>query len=251
MNAMYIDTHCHIHSKDYTLGAEEVYTKALQAGVIKMINVGTDFADSVRAVEWAHTHDASWATIGVHPHEAKHGIDGLRALITREKVVAVGEIGLDYYYHHSDTQAQIKVLEQQIELALQYDLPIIFHVRDAFDDFWPVFHNFRGIKGVLHSFTDTMLNAEKALAEGLYIGVNGISTFTKDAAQQEVYRTLPLEKIILETDAPYLTPVPYRGRVNEPAFVKEVAKHLSQEQSTPVEKIASHTTHNATHLFQI
>lgn len=247
---MFIDTHCHIHSENY-LYSEEAYKRAINNSVEKMINVGTDISDSRRALDWAKTHKASWAAIGVHPHEAKYGVDGLKTMITEDKVIAIGEIGLDYYYHHSDKKAQTQVLEQQIELALEYDLPIIFHIRDAFDDFWPIFYNFRGIKGVLHSFTDTKENADKALTEGLYIGVNGISTFTKDKAQQEVYRTLPLDKIILETDAPYLTPVPYRGRVNEPAYVKEVAEHLSQERSTPVEKVAIQTTHNATHLFQI
>lgn len=247
----FIDTHCHIHSNDYKLDSEQVYERAVEVGVSRMICVGTDVKDSRLAIEFAKKHDGVFAGVGVHPHEAKHGIDGLKNLINREKVVAIGEIGLDYFYKHSDRQTQIKVFEQQIQLVLDSDLPIIFHVREAYEDFWPVLANFSGVRGVLHSFTDSQANLEKALGKGFYIGVNGISTFTKDAGQQKMFANLPINKVILETDAPYLTPVHQRGKVNRPAFVVEVAQHLSTIWSTPIDTVASQTTDNATRLFNI
>ena len=246
-----IDTHCHIHSADYKLEAEEVYSRAIEAGVAKMICVGTDVGDSKLAVDFANNHKEVFASVGVHPHEAKHGIDGLKELVSQSKVIAIGEIGLDYFYEHSDRQTQMDIFEQQLQIAADSNLPVIFHVREAFDDFWPIVEKFPNIKGVLHSFTDSQENAEKAIEKGFLIGINGIATFTKDAAQQQVYASLPIDKIILETDSPYLTPVPYRGKLNEPVFVREVARYLSTVRSTSVDELALQTTRNATNLFHI
>lgn len=146
---------------------------------------------------------------------------------------------------------QIQALEAQIQLALDHNLPIIFHVREAFADFWPIFDNFRGIRGELHSFTDTQLNLDEGLKRGLYVGVNGISTFTKDPLQQAMFANIPLEKMLLETDAPFLTPTPFRGKVNEPAFVRNVAEHQAAVRELPLEQIAAATTANAHALFAL
>lgn len=246
-----IDTHCHIHSSDYKLDAEEVYKHALDGGVFKMICVGTSAEDSRLAVDFAVRHDGAFASVGVHPHEAKHGLKGIEGVLKERKVVAIGEIGLDYFYSHSEHDTQIAIFEQQLQLAQDNNLPAIFHVREAFDDFWPVLSNFSGIKGVLHSFTDSYENLEKALNLGLYIGVNGISTFTKDANQQAMFARIPLDSLLLETDSPYLTPKSRRGNVNEPVFVREVAEYISTAQSTPVDELATRTTRNATNLFHI
>ncbi len=250
-----IDTHCHIHSSDYPLDAEQVYATAIAGGVNKMICVGTDVADSQLAAQWAVAHDSSWASCGVHPHEANKGIIGIESLLKTpdlaQKIVAIGEIGLDYHYLHSPKAAQIAALEAQLQLAQDYNLPAIFHVREAYDDFWAVFSHFQGVKGVLHSFSDTSMTLKKALAHGLYIGVNGIATFTKDEKQTALYASLPLEKLLLETDAPYLTPAPHRGKVNEPAYVRLVAECLSGLQSASISLISQHSSHNATILFHI
>lgn len=227
-----------------------------------MVLVGTSQADSKEAVEFAAAHDGTWAAVGVHPHEAKDGWDGLPELANSKgsKVVAIGEIGLDYHYSHSPKAVQIEALEAQIDIALRANLPIIFHVRDAssaerrtsvWNDFWPIFDNFSGVRGVLHSFTDTVDNLEKGMSRGLYVGVNGISTFTKDPAQQEMYKNIPLKRMLLETDAPFLTPSPLRGKVNEPAFVREVAKHQAEVKSLPLEVIIATTTANAEALFTL
>jgi len=249
-----VDTHCHIHEPDYPLSASDVLEGAKKAGVEQMICVGTSEQSSKQAVEFANANDGVFASIGVHPHDAKDGWKDLansQRLDSNSKIVAVGEIGLDFYYDNSPREVQTKVLREQIEFALSLDLPIIFHVRDAFDEFWKVFDSYQGIRGEIHSFTDDAKNLEKALDRGLYIGINGISTFTKDDAQVNTYKSVPLDKILLETDSPFLTPVPFRGKVNQPAFVKQVAEHHAKLKGISLEELATATTLNAQALFAL
>jgi TatD DNase family protein len=246
---MLIDTHCHIHEPNYPLDIGDTLTRARHAGVNQLICVGTSQQSSREAVGFAAQHEHIFASIGVHPHETKDGWEEIIGLAP--KAVAVGEIGLDYFYTHSPREIQIQALEAQIQLALDHELPIIFHVREAFDDFWPIFDNFHGIRGELHSFTDTQLNLDEGLKRDLYVGVNGISTFTKDPIQRAMFATIPLEKLLLETDAPFLTPVPFRGKVNEPAFVRNVAEHQAVIRELPLEQIAAVTTANARALFAL
>jgi len=248
---MLVDTHCHIHEPDYPLEIGQVLKRAHEVGVEKMICVGTDVESSRQAIECAARHEGIFASIGVHPHDTKDGWDGLAKLVGAKKLVAVGEIGLDYFYTHSPRNVQIQALEQQIDLALKHDLPIIFHVRDAFDDFWSVFDNFHGLRGELHSFTDTTQHMEEALKRGLFIGANGISTFTKNEEQKAMYAAIPTDHLLLETDAPFLTPVPLRGKVNEPAFVEKIAEHHAKIRGIPVQEIAAATTANANALFAL
>ena len=246
-----VDTHCHIHEADYPLDREQTLQAAIEAGVTKVLVVGTDMKSSVDAVKFAREHENVWAIVGVHPHEAKHGIDGLAELATEPKVVGIGEIGLDYYYNHSPREMQIEILNQQLEIALKHNLPISFHVREAFDDFWPIFDNFHGIRGVLHSFTDSISNMGKGLERGLLIGVNGIATFNKDLEQAKMYKSIPLERMVLETDAPFLAPKPYRGKTNQPAFVRNIAEFLASDRGDDLNEIAISTTKNAETTFQI
>ena len=266
----FVDTHCHIQSVGQSQGErstrelwaksgetsiEQVIDAARVAGVSQMICVGCDVPDSELAVTQAQSHEGIYASIGIHPHEAqvyetdKTALSRFSALAEKPKVVAVGECGLDYFYTHSPREAQIAILEYQLDLATRHDLPVIFHVREAFDDFWPIFGNFKGLKGVLHSFTDSATNMQKAVDTGLYIGVNGIATFAKSDAQQAMYRAIPLERLVLETDAPFLTPVPHRGKVCEPKHVIHTAEFLSGLRGESLETLASETTHNARSLF--
>lgn len=247
---MLIDTHCHIHDPNYPLPVDEVLQRAREAGVEKMICVGTDVENSRQAVVFAAQYDYLYAAVGVHPHDAANGIEGISDLAAGE-VVAIGEIGLDYYYNNSPRQAQITALEAQLHIARNRNLPVIFHVRSAFDDFWPVFENFRGIRGVLHSFTDTADTLQRALRHDLYIGVNGISTFTKDVAQQKMFQSIPFERLMFETDAPFLTPAPFRGKMNEPSMVREVAMQYAAARQVSLDEVAHHTTYNAMQLFGI
>lgn len=248
---MLIDTHCHIHESNYPLDIGDVMARARHHGVNQMICIGTNEQSSKEAVEFAHNHEHVYAAIGVHPHDTKDGYDKIIDLFDDHNVVAVGEIGLDYFYTHSPREVQIQALEAQMQLALDHGKPIVFHVREAFDDFWPIFDNFSSVRGELHSFTDTKEQLERALTRGLYIGVNGISTFTKDEAQKEMFASIPLERLLLETDAPFLTPVPFRGKVNEPAFVRSVAEHHAKIRGLSLDDIAAATTANATALFAL
>lgn len=247
---MFTDTHCHIHEADYP-DAAGALERARVAGVEMLICVGTDNTTSLEAAEFAKNHQNVWASVGVHPHEAKDGWGTVTELVKHKspKIIAIGEIGLDYFYTHSPREVQIKAFEAQLQLAVDLKLPVIFHVREAFDDFWPIFHNFSGLTGVLHSFTDTLNNMEKGLDEGLYIGINGISTFARD--KQMIWDAIPLEKMLLETDAPFLTPVPYRGKVNEPAFVRNVAEYHANRRGVELEHLARVTSANASKLFSI
>ncbi len=279
-----IDTHCHIHEASYSLDSNEVIRRARYASVDKMICVGTDQSSSREAVAFVAGRDELFASVGVHPHEAKEGWDEIAELlfssqlhsgrsrdgfagtadirsssqnevgsltVRPDKIVAVGEIGLDYFYTHSPKQTQAQALEAQIDMALQANVPIIFHVRDAFDDFWPIFDNFHGIRGELHSFTDTTRQLEEGLKRGLYVGVNGISTFTKDKAQRTMFAAVPLERMLLETDAPFLTPAPLRGKVNEPAYVRHVAEFHAAQRGISLDELAMITTKNASLLFDL
>ncbi len=250
-----IDSHCHIHDTEFFIDDERqtVYERAA-AKDIGMIVVGTDERSSAQAVEFASARDSVWAAVGVHPHEARLGWSGIAELVKsnhESKVVAIGEIGLDYFYNHSPKKDQQKALEEQLQLAVDYDLPVSFHVRDAFDNFWPIFDNFSGLRGVLHSFTDTRANAEKGMERGLYIGINGIATFTKDVDQARLYSELPLENILLETDSPFLTPKPLRGKVNEVGYVELVAQWIANERGVPFELVAKTTSRNTRELFSI
>lgn len=248
---MLVDTHCHIHEADYPLPVADVLQRAQDAGVGNMILVGTSEKSSADAIKVASQHDNLYASVGVHPHDTKDGYDKIAELASQLKVVAVGEIGLDYFYDHSPRETQIAALESQIQTALDHNLPIIFHVREAFVDFWPVFDNFHGIRGELHSFTDSQVNLDKAFERGLYVGVNGISTFTKDPVQQQLYAGISLEKMLLETDAPFLTPAPHRGTINEPAFVRNVAEFHANIRGISLDDVARATTANARELFRL
>ena len=249
-----IDSHCHIHDTEFFGDQRQaVYERAVSAGV-GIVTVGTDERSSAEAVEFSAGKDGLWVAVGVHPHDAKLGWGAIEPLVKSDsagKIVAVGEIGLDYFYNHSPRQVQIEALEFQLQLAVDHNLPISFHVRDAFDDFWPVFDNFRGVRGVLHSFTDTEQNAERGMSRGLYIGVNGISTFTKDSKQQEMYSRLPLAKILLETDAPFLTPAPLRGKMNEAGYVELVARHVAGQRNISLDEVMHTTLQTTRQLFKI
>ena len=265
-----IDTHCHVHEIEASLtpvhdkwfadGAERTADSILAAaqgsGVDRIIVIGTSLADSELAVGFAQAYDNVWASIGIHPHEAKDHRSAAQkkrfeALASQPKVVAVGECGLDYFYDLSPHGAQAELLRFQIEVALTHNLPLSFHVRDAFEDFWPLFESYQNVRGVLHSFTDSQANMLHAIDQGLYIGVNGIATFPSSAAQHVIYRTIPQQRLLLETDAPFLTPVPFRGKVCEPKHVADTAEFLARLRGESLEELAAATTANAEALFTL
>ncbi|NCU38272.1 TatD family deoxyribonuclease [Candidatus Saccharibacteria bacterium] len=249
-----IDSHCHLHDSEFFGdNREEIYATTIQSNVA-MICVGTNIRSSKEAVEFCATHDKCYAVVGVHPHDAKTAdIAQLRLLVeqNRQQIVGIGEIGLDYYYTHSPRSTQQNILRQQLQLAREFNLPVSFHIRDGFEDFWPIYDEFLDVPGVMHSFTDTQANLDEGFRRGLYVGINGISTFTKDQGQQQLYVQVPLEKMLIETDAPYLTPKPFRGKMNIPAYVVEIARHQAMLKGVPLEDVIRITTDNARRLFNL
>ncbi len=253
----FVDTHCHVQFADYPLDPDVVIAAATAEGVSRMIAVGCTLPDSQAAVEFAAQRGNIWASIGLHPHEGAryvhdhHALQQFRDLATKPKVVAIGETGLDYYYENSPKEDQKKLLRFQLDLALEHDLPLIFHVRDAFADFWPIIDEYKGVRGVIHSFSASKVDLEQILARGLYVGLNGIMTFTKRSEQLEAAQAVPLQKLLLETDAPFLTPVPFRGKIGEPKYVRTVAEFLANLRGEELEELARQTTANARELFKL
>ncbi len=257
------DTHCHIQFGDYPLDPDQIIADARAAGVDRLLCVGCTLEDSQSGVEFVQNRKNCWATIGLHPHEASiyagntQALHDFEALATRPKVVAIGECGLDYYYHHSSRKQQREVFEFQLHLAQKYDLPLIFHVRgdkdpsdpSAFDDFLAILSQFEGIRGVVHSFSANTAILDKLLQKGLYIGLNGIMTFTKDPEQLAAAKAIPLSKLLLETDAPFLTPAPHRGTICQPKHVVVTAEFLSDLRHETLEELSAATSRNATALF--
>jgi len=254
-----IDTHTHIHFDNYGLDSEEVLISANKANVAGLIAVACDLETSRAGLDFALTHQNVWSTVGVHPHEADQFLADsanerhLKDLLDNKisKLVAIGECGLDYFYDHSSKESQIKLLEMHLQLASEYAVPVSFHVRDAHSDFWPVLDNFRGVRGVLHSFSATKKELAEALKRELYIGLNGIMTFTKDESQLEAAKMVPKDKLLLETDAPYLSPKPFRGKICKPEYMVKTAEFLSDIRGEDIEALATYTGKNAKTLFGI
>jgi TatD DNase family protein len=253
------DTHAHLHDEVFTLDKNESLKKATLAGVDKIISIGTDARLSNLAIEFAKEHPNVWASVGLHPHEAKHlksqKIE-LEQLIKKEKVVAIGECGIDYFYNHSNRDEQFLALRTQLDWASKTSLPVVLHVRssqdnpkDAFTDLWKIWDGFDNLRGVVHSFSSTLENMQSALDRGLYIAINGIMTFSNDPEHYEVIKKIPLNKMLLESDAPFLTPLPNRGKINEPKYVRDTANYIAEVRKINIEDLANATTANAENLF--
>lgn len=260
-----VDTHCHIHDAEYNYDIPAILRNAKEAGVTSLICIGTSALDSQRAVRFVEDKPGLYAAVGLHPHDAKLGEDDfeiLTTLVSDPKVVAIGEFGLDYYYGNSPKEDQLKALRYQLELAISSGKPCVFHIREsygepvgipgsAFADFFKVFDEYTGVRGVVHSFSSTRSDLAECLKRGLYISLNGIMTFSKEEKQLEAARAVPLDKLLLETDSPFLTPTPKRGTINEPANVRLVAEFLSRLRGESITTLAETTTGNARTLFGI
>lgn len=239
---MLIDTHCHLHDREFFTSeqAEEMLKRAREKNVKKIICIGTNPEDSMAACDFASTHDDVYWTYGTHPSE----VNDKNLFKIDNELVAIGEVGLDYHYERYDREKQIELFEQMLQLALDNDLPVSFHMREAFDDFFGVIANFPRIKGVIHSFSDNKKNLQRILENtDFYVGVNGMATYS-------TLPTPPLERILLETDAPFLTPVPFRGIINECGYIYEIAKWLSDKLAVDFDQVEKETTKNAEKLFK-
>ena len=241
----WFDNHCHLSEN-----AEEEILKARKALVAGFINVGTDFETSSEAIEKAKILPDVWATAGVHPHEARKGIDGIEDLLEDSNVVAVGEAGLDYHYDHSPREDQKKVFAQQIELANKSGLPLVIHTREAWEDTFKILDSEGVPKSIVfHCFTGGTIEAKECLERGAYLSFSGIITFKKSEALRDAASECPLDRAMIEPDSPYLTTVPFRGKKNEPANVVLVGQELAYLQDKSPEEIALATTQNALDFY--
>jgi TatD DNase family protein len=254
---MLIDSHCHLDSDQFDEDREQVIDRAQAAGVTHLLAIGTGNGppDLEAAIRLADRYPFFYATVGVHPHDASKSTDkvlkNLSDLAQHKKVVAVGEIGLDYHYDFSPRETQLQVFISQINIAKSAQKPIVIHTREAWDDTISAlrahWNPARG--GIMHCFSGNPEQAQQALDLGFYLSFGGIVTFPKAIDIQESARLCPADRILIETDAPYLAPVPKRGKRNEPAFMVETAKKLASLRNVPVEEIAATTTANFHRLF--
>jgi TatD DNase family protein len=259
---MLIDSHCHNDSDSFDMDRDDVVQRAKDAGVAMMLNIGTGdpHADDYRkAVAVAEKYENVYASVGVHPHDAKLFDDAaenhLTELAKSEKVIAWGEIGLDFYYDHSPRDVQREVLRRQIRTARELDLPIIIHSRDADGETVEILteecagDNFRG--GIMHCFGGTASMAEALMQIGFLISFAGNVTFKKADNLRDAARVVPMDKLLIETDCPFLTPVPFRGKRNEPAFVEHTARFLADFYDVEFDTLAEQTTRNFLDFFRL
>lgn len=254
---MFFDSHAHLDDLKYNNDRHEMLLRAKDAGVSRIINVGYDIPSSKRSVDLAEAYDFIYAAVGVHPHDAAdagdNALDKLRELAGNPKVVAIGEIGLDYYRDLSPRDIQKQMFRNQIRLAAELGKPIIVHDRDAHGDVMAVLkeENAQEIGGVLHCFSGSVEMARECLKMGFYISIAGPVTFHNASKLQEVAAQVPLNRLLIETDSPYLTPEPFRGKRNESAYVVKVAEKIAALKNIPVEELAKAATDNTKRLFGI
>jgi TatD DNase family protein len=258
---MLIDTHSHIADIEFDSDRKEVIERALQAGVRKMLLIGTDLPSSQRAVELAEQHPFLWATVGLHPHESK-GMDdlllrSLAKLADHPKVVGWGETGLDYYYRHSTPEDQCRAFIEQIRIAKEKRLPLVIHTREAWKETFEILEreevgkHAEEVGAVFHCFTGDKGIAQRAVDLGFYLSFSGIVTFPKAAGIQEAAATVDFGRIVIETDAPYLSPQGFRGKRNEPALVRAIAEKIAELRNVSFETVSQITSQNADRLFNL
>lgn len=250
-----IDTHCHLDFPEFNRDREEVIVQAAEFGVDRMINIGTDAKTSRFSFSLANSYENIYCTVGVHPHDSKtltpEFIEEMETMAANPKVVGIGEIGLDYYRDLSPRHIQKEAFITQLDLAVKLGLPVVIHVREAMDDAMRVAAEYAGkVCGVFHCFPGTVEQAQHVIDLGFHISVNGVMTY-KNAKMAWVAAEVDLERILIETDCPYLTPVPHRGKRNVPAYVKHVCAKLAEVRSMDFEEVDKITTRNAEKLFRL
>ena len=254
---MLIDSHAHLEMPEFRKDLEEVIQRAEESGVEYIFTVGTEGRDWKRALEIARSHPKIFAILGVHPHNAKEIDDrtypALKELCLNEKVRAYGEIGLDFFRNLSPREIQIKRFREQIALARELRLPIVIHDREAHQETLEILKSEKAeiYGGIIHCFSGDYRMAKECLDMGFYISVPGTITFKNAEEFQEIVKKLPLESLLVETDAPFLSPVPFRGKRNEPGFIRYTAQRVADLKKVPFEKVAEVTTANALTVFKL
>lgn len=251
---MLVDTHCHLYFDELKNDIDGVLNRADELGVKRFICVGTNLTDSFKSFKLAQQYENIYATAGIHPHDAgsveNNYIERLRKLLENYKIVAVGEMGLDYFRNISNPDEQKQVFKKQLNLAQEINKPIVFHNRDADKDTIKILSDFSKVNGVAHCFSSSYDTAIKLIEMGFYISFSGNLTF-KNSHLPEVAKKLPLDRLLVETDSPFLSPMPFRGKTNEPSRVRYVAEKLAEIFNSNIEHIADVTTTNAKALFNL
>lgn len=249
-----IDTHIHLNLRQYNKDLKEVINRAIEAGVNKIICIGMDYKTGLRALEIAEKYNIIYPTIGIHPTSVKDmyegELDDIYDLLKRDDIVGVGECGIDLYWDKSNLDKQIEVFQKHIEWSIELDLPLVIHLRNSFEEAYEVMLPYKGkIKGVAHCFSGTYEEMMKLIDLGLYIGVDGPITFSKSYELRGLIKRVPKNRLVIETDGPYLTPSPYRGKRNEPAYLKYIAEEVAKVWEMDLEDAIKITSHNAQNLF--
>ncbi|MFZ5752851.1 MAG: TatD family hydrolase [Bacillota bacterium] len=254
---MLFDTHAHLDDKQFAQDREEVIQRAKDGGVELIVNVGYNLASAKRTLALVEKYDFIYGSVGLHPHDAKDGDDRtlaeLKRMAQHPKIVALGEMGLDYYWNHSPHEVQKEVFRKQIALAKELKLPIIIHDRDAHQDILNIVkeEGAKEVGGIFHCYSGSWPMAREVMKLGFYISLAGPVTFHNAQKPKEVVKEVPLDYLLIETDCPYLAPVPYRGRRNEPLYVAKVAEMIAEVKGIPVEKVAEATKENGKRVFRI
>ncbi|MGB0934466.1 MAG: TatD family hydrolase [Alphaproteobacteria bacterium] len=255
---MYIDSHCHVNNAYFPDDLKETLDRARAAKVSSFLNICTTLEEAPDIIKIAEQHDDMKCTVGVHPHEAGPAYDAgdlenhLLRLAEHPKVIGLGETGLDYYYDHSPREKQQSAFRDHISAAKKTGLPLIIHTRDAEEDTIAILDEEKGnISGIIHCFSGSQDLADKSLALGFYISISGIVTFKKADELREIVKSVPMDRLLIETDSPYLAPVPFRGKRNEPAFVVHTAECIAELKGISVEEVAAVTSQNYKKLFSL
>ncbi len=251
-----VDSHCHLDFPDFEGKLDDVITRANNAGVGFMVTICTELKKFEQVLNVANSYDNIWCTVGVHPHNAalepKTSSQTLISMAKNAKVIAFGETGLDFYYNHSPKKQQITLFRQHIEAAREASLPVVIHSRDADEELVRVLNDEYKVgtfTGVIHCFSGSPKLAEAALQLGLYISISGIVTFKNSHDLRNIIKTIPIDRLLVETDAPYLTPAPHRGKCNEPAYTALTANKVAELKEVNLDILASNTTRNFFQLF--
>ncbi len=252
---MIFESHAHLDDKRFNKDREEVINSLKDYNVTKVVNIGADMKSSRRTVDLATKYDFIYGAVGVHPHSADkvkdEDMEVLRQYSKNPKIVAIGEIGLDFYYDHSDRDAQRYWFRRQLELAKELDMPVVIHSRDASEECYKIVKESKITRGVVHCFSGSAEMGKKYVDLGLYIGIGGVITFKNAKKLMEVVDVIPIERILLETDCPYLSPEPFRGQRNSPIFLPEIVKKISEIKQKSTNFIEEKTFCNSMTLFGI
>lgn len=254
---MLIDSHAHLDMRHFDSDRDQVVERALSANVAHIITVGIDMLSSLNAIKLTQAYSCVFASVGIHPHNAdeanKNELEQISLIAKQKKIVAIGETGLDFYRNRSSREKQIKVFEQQLDIAISLDLPVVIHDRQAHTETLKILSSFKRnrLTGMIHCFSGDYNLAETFMNMGYYISIPGIVTFSNARQIQDVVRRVPLNRLLIETDAPFLAPAPYRGKRNEPSYIYYTAQKVANLRGISFEEVLHHTSKNSCQLFNL